>query len=168
MLSFAGIFQNAFIPTLMLWTSTECWHASKIIIVKIFPCLRRYQLWRGIDDVSKRERNLTLAKESLQWRRQQALNVNNFPLADRLQGLESAINNLKTRQLESHNTGMGTRSPILSINQQSPEPSLPSNVIHVKSAAENNHKSDVLLKCSSLKLMDNLNDPVSSFRASDP
>ena len=164
MLSFAGIFQNAFIPTLMLWTSTECWHASKRIIVTIFPCLGRYQLWRGIDDVSKRERNLTLAKESIQWRRQQAFYVNNLPLADRLQGLESAINNLKTRQLESHNT----RSPILSINQQSPEPSLPSNVIHVKSAAENNHKSDVLLKCSSLKLMDNLNDPVSSFRASDP
>ena len=116
MASFAGIFQNAFIPTLMLWTSTECWHASKIIIVKIFPCLRRYQLWRGIDDVSKRERNLTLAKESLQWRRQQALNVNNFPLADRLQGLESAINNLKTRRLDSRNTGIRTRSPIISIN----------------------------------------------------
>ena len=97
-------------------------------------------------------------------------NVNNLPPADRLQGVESAIANLRTRQLESRNTGT-RRSPVPSISHQSPKPSLPSKVIHVKPAVENNHKSEVLLKCASLKLMDNLNDPVrkiSSFRASDP
>ena len=124
-----------------------------------------------MDNVSKRERNLTLAKESLQWRKQQACHVNNLPPADRLQGVGSAIENLKTRQLESHNTGTRRRSPVPSITHQSSEPSLPSKVIHVKSAGENNQKSEVLLKCASLKLMDNLNDPVrkiSSFRAFDP
>ena len=124
-----------------------------------------------MDNVSKRERNLALAQESLQWRKQQASHVYNLPPDDRLQGVESAINNLKTRQLESHNNGTRRRSPVPSFNNQSPEPSLPPNVIHVKSAVKNNHQSEVLLKCASLKLMDNLDDPVrkiSSFRASDP
>ena len=90
---------------------------------------------------------------------------------DRLQGAESAINNLKARQLESHNNGTRRRSPVPSFNHQSPEPNLPLNIIHVKSAVKNNHQTEVLLKCASLKLMENLNDPVrkiSSFRACDP
>ena len=118
-----------------------------------------------------RERNLTLANESLQWQKQQDSHVNNLPPTDRLQGVESAIVNIKTTQIESKNTGTRRRSPIPSTSHQSPEPSLPSKVIHVKPAVENNQKSEVLLKCASLKLMDNLNDPVrkiSSFRAFDP
>ena len=86
----------------MLWTSTDCWQASKIILVRILPCLRRYRSWSEMDNVSKRERNLALAQESLQWRKQQASHVYNLPPDDRLQGVESAINNLKTRQFESH------------------------------------------------------------------
>ena len=170
-MSSTTIYYIAFIPTLSLWTSTESWQASKRIIVKILPCLRRFQSWSRIDSVSKRERNLTLAKESLQWRKQQVSHVNNLPPANRLQGVESAIDNLRSRQLESHNSGTSRRSPVPSFNHQSPEPSLPSKVIRVKSAVENNHQSEVLLKCASLKLMDNLNDPVrkiSSFRACDP
>ena len=142
-----------------------------MIIVKILPCLRRYRSWNGMDNVSKRERNLALAQESLQWRKQQASHVYSLSSDDRLQGVESAINNLKTRQLESHNNGKRRRSPVPSFNHQSPEPSLPLNVIHVKSAVKNNHQTEVLLKCASLKLMENLNDPVrkiSSFRACDP
>ena len=124
-----------------------------------------------MDNVSNRDRNLALAQESLQWRKQQASHVYNLPPDDRLQGVESVIDNLRKRQLESHNSGTSRRSPVPSFNHQSPEPNLPSKVIRVKSAVENNHQSEVLLKCASLKLMENLNDPVrkiSSFRASDP
>ena len=163
-MSFAGLFHDAIITTIMLWTSTECWQASKRVIVTILPCLRRFQSWNAMDNVTKRERDLALAQEALQWRRQQVSHVNNVPLAVS----RNTIFSLQTRQLQSHTTGANRRSPVV---HQSQEAILPATVVHVKPAAENNRKSEVLLKCASLKLMDNLNDPVrkiSSFRASDP
>ena len=170
-MSFAGTFQDAIIPTLMLWTSTECWETSKSAIVKILPCLRRYQSWTARDNVSKRERNLTLAKEALLWRRQQVSLANNLPQTDLLQGLGTdTISSLKTTQLESNTTGARRRSPVSSVHHQSKEAILPAKIVHVKSAVETNQKSEILLKCASLKLMDNSNDPVkkiNSFTVSD-
>ena len=72
--------------------------------------------------MSKRERNLTLAKEALLWRRQQVSLANNLPKADLLQGLGTdTISSLKTTQLESNTTGARRRSPVSSVHHQSKE-----------------------------------------------
>ena len=147
-MSFAGTFHDAIIPTLMLWTSTECWRASKSIIVGIVPCLMRYQAWNGIDHVSRRERNLALAEEALKWRRQQSTNVSN--VSNRIQTAEHNISYPGARQRESkrRETGDINESP----GQQ--RETLPSNVVLVKPARESDKKSEVLLKCANLKAND--------------
>ena len=142
----------------MFWTSTECWRASKSIIVAIVPCLMRYQAWNGIDHVSRRERNLALAEEALKWRRQQSTNVKS--LSKRIQTAEQIsadprdisqdISNPGARQRERQRTETGdiNESP----GQQ--RAILPSNVVLVKPARESDNKSEVLLKCANLKTND--------------
>ena len=156
----------------MFWTSTECWKASKRAIATILPCLRRYQFWNVTENVTKRERDLALAKEALQWRRHQTSIVNNLPPADQYQGAKVAISQLQTRrQLESHATGTGRRSPVSFDCHEPTEQILQPKIIQVKPVKENNQKSEVLLECASLKLMDNLDDPsrkIDSFKTSDP
>ena len=98
--------------------------------------------------VTKRERNLALAKEAVQWRRQQVSHVNNVPLADKWQGVSrNTVFDLQTRQLQGHRAGASRRSPV---GHQSHEAILPATIVHVKPASENNRKAEVLLKCASL------------------
>ena len=142
----------------MIWTSTECWQASKRIILGIVPCLTQYQSGHAIDHVSKREGNLALAMEAQKWRRQQSTNVNS--LSNRIQTAEQIsadarnisqdISNPGARQRERQRTETGdiNESP----GQQ--RAILPSNVVLVKPARESDNKSEVLLKCANLKTND--------------
>ena len=151
----------------MFWTSTECWKASKIAIATILPCLRRYQFWNVTENVTKRERDLALAKEALQWRRQQTPIVNNLPPAVQYQGAKVTISHLQTRRQLA--TGMGRRSVVSFDCHEPTEQILQPKIIQVKAVKENNQKSEVLLKCANLKLMDNLDDPIrkiDSFKTS--
>ena len=142
----------------MIWTSTECWQASKMIVVGIVPCLTQYHSGQAIDHVSKREGNLALAVEAQRWRRQQSTNINS--LSNRIQRAEQIsadprnisrnISNPGPRQQERQRTETGdiNESP----GQQ--REILPSNVVLVKSARESDKKSEVLLKCADLKAND--------------
>ena len=132
----------------MFWTSTECWRASKSIIVGIVPCLTRYQAWNGIDHVSRRERNLALAEEALKWRRQQSSNVSN--VSNRIQTAEHNISYPGARQRESKRRETGDINEL----SEQPEAILPSNVLCVKPIKESDKKSEVLLKCANLEAND--------------
>ena len=134
----------------MFWTSTECWRASKSIIVGIVPCLMRYQAWNGIDHVSRRERNLALAEEALKWRRQQLTNVSN--VSNRIQTAEHNISYPGARQRESQRRETGDINEL----SEQPEAILPSNVVRVKPTTESDNKSEVLLKCANLEANDQL------------
>ena len=142
----------------MIWTSTECWQASKRIIVGSVPCLTQCHSGQAIDHVSKREGNLALAVEAQKWRRQQSTNINS--LSNRIQTAEQIsadarnisqnIPNHGARQRERQRaeTGDINESP----GQQ--RETLPSNVVLVKPARESDKKSEVLLKCTNLKAND--------------
>ena len=143
-LSLATAFQNVFNPSVMIWTSTECWQASKEVIVMILPCLKRYPTWITVANMSKRDRNMALAKEAVHWRRQQTFNVNKLPPVDRAQTLENIISNLRSRQPEIQRL-----EPVATC--RSPEMILPPNVLHVKAARASNQ--EVLLRCDGLNLM---------------
>ena len=161
-LSLATAFQNVFNPSVMIWTSTECWQASKEVIVMILPCLKRYPTWITVANMSKRDRNMALAKEAVHWRRQQTFNVNKLPPADRVQTLENIISNLRSRQPEIQRL-----EPVATC--RSPEMILPPNVLHVKAARASNQ--EVLLRCDGLNLMNLVDDPVwkiDGFRPSTP
>ena len=129
----------------------------------IIPCLKRYSTWITVANMSKRDRNMALAKEAVHWRRQQTFNVNKLPPADRVQTLENILSNLRSRQPEIQRL-----EPVAIC--RSPEMILPpSNVVHVKAARENNQ--EVLLKCNGLNLMNLVDDPVwkiDGFRSSTP
>jgi len=139
----------------MIWTSTECWQASKRIIVGIVPCLTQYQSGHVIDHVSNREGNLALAVEAQRWRRQQSTNVNS--LFNRIQTAEQISADLRNISQDVSNPGARQRERQRTETNESPRQQraiLPSNVVLVKPARESDKKSEVLLKCANLKAND--------------
>ena len=139
-------------PTLMIWMSNDCRHACRTFMANLLSQMFK----RHRDDcneliLSSRSRALLQARLATEWRNQQTcsqgqkLAQGNPPS---VQALPTLINQLHT-QLPS----MLPRA----------------NLIHVRPLAEAQHtpgnvgnldRSEVILRCSQLRLMRNIPDPV--------
>ena len=179
--SFTGVISNGFLsPTIMIWMSTECQQALKIMLADLHPCF-------GInknavvekDAISKRDRALIVAREAAEWRRNQPCNSRKVSASGMtkidVQTVETIVYGLKTRR--QGNLEQQSSMPENSLNNQPVTPRnvpvtpIPSQmqVLAVKTVHDNN--SEVLLRCAKLKLMHNLDDPVNyiaSFKTFGP
>ena len=179
--SFTGVISNGFLsPTIMIWMSTECRQALKIMLADLYPCF-------GINKnavvekeaISKRDRALRVAREAAEWRRNQPCNFRKVSASGvtkiDVQTVETIVSGLKTRQ--QGNLEQQSSMPENLMNCQPVTPRnipvtpIPSQmqVLAVKTVHDNS--SEVLLRCSKLKLMHNLDDPVNyitSFKTFGP
>ena len=178
--SFTGVISNGFLsPTIMIWMSTECRQALKIMLADLHPCF-------GInknavvekDAISKRDRALRVAREAAEWRRNQPCNSRKVSASGvtkiDVQTVETIVSGLKTRQ--QGNLEQQSSMPENSLNNQPVTPRnvpvtpIPRSQMQVL-ALKNDNSSEVLLRCSKLKLMHNLDDPVNyitSFKTFGP
>ena len=178
--SFTGVISNGFLsPTIMIWMSTECRQALKIMLADLHPCF-------GInknavvekDAISKRDRALRVAREAAEWRRNQPCNSRKVSASGvtkiDVQTVETIVSGLKTRQ--QGNLEQQSSMPENSLNNQPVTPRnvpvtpIPRSQMQVL-ALKNDNSSEVLLRCSKLKLMHNLDDPVNyitSFKTLGP
>ena len=163
----------------MIWMSTECQQALKIMLADLHPCF-------GInknavvekDAISKRDRALRVAREAAEWRRNQPCSSRKVSASGMtkidVQTVETIVSGLKTRQ--QGNLEQQSSMPENSLNNQPVTPRnvpvtpIPRSQMQVL-ALKNDNSSEVLLKCSKLKLMHNLDDPVNyitSFKTFGP
>ena len=178
--SFTGVISNGFLsPTIMIWMSTECRQALKIMLADLHPCF-------GInknavvekDAISKRDRALRVAREAAEWRRNQPCNSRKVSASGvtkiDVQTVETIVSGLKTRQ--QGNLEQQSSMPENSLNNQPVTPRnvpvtpIPRSQMQVL-ALKNDNSSEVLLRCSKLKLMHDLDDPVNyitSFKTFGP
>ena len=176
--SFIGVISNGFLsPTIMICMSTECRQALKIMLADLHPCF-------GINKnavvekeaISKRDRALRVAREAAEWRRNQPCNFRKVSASGAtkidVQTVETIVSGLKTRQ------GNWEQQNSMPENSMNCQPVTPRNipVTPIPSqmqvlAVKNDNSSEVLLRCSKLKLMHNLDDPVNyitSFKTFGP
>ena len=143
-------------PTLMIWMSNDCRHACKTFMANLLSQMfKRHRNECNELILSSRSRALLQARLATEWRNQQTcsqgqkLAQGNPPhLSASVQALPTLINQLHT-QLPS----MLPRA----------------NLIHVRPLAEAQHtpgnvgnldRSEVILRCSQLRPMRNIPDPV--------
>ena len=134
--------------------------------------------------MSEKDKALAVAKEAAEWRRQQQGNSKTMPITDLtkidVQIVEKTLSRLKSRQgiLECQRAdGDGSSSPTENLNFDGievdksyvvPVYDPPNRILHVKSASNiDEHfqygiksKSEIILRCASLRPMENLDDPV--------
>ena len=133
--------------------------------------------------MSEKDKALVVAKEAAEWRRQQQGNSKTMPITDLtkidVQIVEKTLSRLKSRQgiLECpRSDGDGNSSPTecnldgIEVDRSYVVPVYdpPLNILQVKSATNiDEHfqyciksKSEIILRCASLRPMENLDDPV--------
>ena len=181
--SFTGVISNGFLsPTIMIWMSTECRQALKIMLADLHPCFGINK--NGMDKkdaISKRDRALRVAREAAEWRRNQPCNFRKVSASGAtkiyVQTVETIVSGLRTRQQGNLEQQRAHSMPENSWNGQPVTPrnvpvtTIPSQmqVLAVKTVHDNS--SEVLLRCAKLKLMHNLDDPVNyiaSFKTFGP
>ena len=171
------------IPTLELWKSTEVRQACKGIMVKMLPCLMKNYMQKEFIAISEKDKALVVAKEAAEWRRQQQGSSKPVPITDLtkvdVQIVEKTLTRLRSRQeiLKCQRSdGDGNSSPTesnldgIEVDRSYVVPVYdpPLKILHVKSVSNiDEHfqyciksKSEIILRCASLRPMENLDDPV--------
>ena len=164
-------------PTLMIWTSTECRQACKSLMAEILPF---FNIPVSSDSVmlSKRDRALRQARLATEWRRQQVTSTHIRGVAGRTAPMNQSqtathiISSMKLRQSgQSHEQGRiyprandtvrncdiedeTVSSSCSRVILVAPVPS--SNV----SNQERQNRTEIMLKCTALNLIKNIDDPV--------
>ena len=165
---FVNILHGTVSPVIMMMTSTECMQACKFILARLLSiCSIRRDLLVGNDmAVSARDKALVQARLATQWRKQQSCAVQNRrPATLPMEGLawgpktfDQVLSNLTARSQQ-----MDQQNPSISGAGRA-------KVVQVASAAnlqtrainnrEQERKSEVLLRCTGLNLMNRVDDPV--------
>ena len=139
-------------PTLMIWMSNDCRHACRTFMANLLSQMfKRHRNECNELILSSRSRALLQARLATEWRNQQTcsqgqkLAQNNPPS---VQALPTLINQLHT-QLPS----MLPRADLIHVRPLAEAQHTPGNV-------GNLDRSEVILRCSQLRPMRNIPDPV--------
>ena len=164
-------------PTLMIWTSTECRQACKSLMADILPF---FNIPVSHDSVmlSKRDRALRQARLATEWRRQQTTSTHTSRVVggtapmNQSQTATHILSNMRLRQScqpqEQGRICPGANDPVRSCDTG--DETLSSSCAKVILVApvsssnpknnETQNRSEIMLKCTALNLIKNIDDPV--------